>query len=76
MNLRDIQASAERRAREGRCLMPATLIRNTTGWPFRVDDAVAAMGHKGCGGWQLSHAEDVICACGGLLLPLAEVISR
>jgi len=56
--------------------MPATLIRNTTGWPFRVDDAVAAMGHKDCGGWQLSHAEDVICACGGLLIPLAEVVSR
>lgn len=56
--------------------MPATLIRNTKTWEFRVDDAVTAMGHKDCGGWQLSHAEDVICACGGPLFPLAEVVSR
>jgi hypothetical protein len=56
--------------------MPATLIRNTTGWEFRVDDAVAKMGHKDCGGWQLSHTEAVVCACGGVLFPLGEVVSR
>lgn len=56
--------------------MPATLIRNTTGWMFVVDRAVAGAGHMACGGWQLSHTEAVICACGGVLFPLGEVVSR
>lgn len=56
--------------------MPATLIRNTTGWPFAVDKAVRDMGHEACGGWQLTHTEAIVCACGGVLFPFAEVVSR
>lgn len=55
----------------------ATFIRNTKTWEFSVDDAVAAKGHKDCGGWSLTHAEDVLCLhCDEFLFHLSEVVSR
>ena len=55
---------------------PATLVRITKSWEFAVDREVARMGHGGCGGWYLTNSEDVICACGGPLFALGEVVSR
>jgi hypothetical protein len=56
--------------------MPATIARNTTGLLFDIDREVRGKGHEDCGGWHLTHDENVICKCGDLSFPLAEVVSR
>jgi hypothetical protein len=40
------------------------MIRNTTGYLFQVDRAVAEAGHGTCGGWSTAQDGQVICACG------------
>jgi hypothetical protein len=49
------------------------VIRNTTGWEYAVDRAVAGEGHGNCGGWGLSITSLVICRCGTTLFEVKAV---
>lgn len=49
------------------------MIRNTTGFDFAVDRAVAAAGHGEHGGYYTSQAGDVTCVCGDRLFTIAAV---
>jgi hypothetical protein len=43
------------------------MIRNTTGWAYATDRAVAAEGHGEHGGWATTQDGRVVCACGAPL---------
>lgn len=56
------------------------MIRNTTGWEFKVDAVLAEKGHAPCGGWKQTVTGEIVCFCdenfGAAEALLAEVLAE